>query len=258
MPEAASISLGRDFARALDPVILARDCGINPDPVQARVLASSSNRLLLCCSRQWGKSTTAALIALHVALYDAPAMIILISPSQPQSTELFKKIHGFWSKLDGAPKVEQETLTKMQLANGSRIVPLPGSERTTRGYSAAKIVVMDEAARVPDDLLAVVRPMLATTKGKFVAMTTPAGKWGWFYEAWERGEGWERVQVKAADCPRISPEFLREEMSALGPMQYSQEYECSFIDNETSVFNSGLIEAALTDDFEPFLMGAAA
>ena len=32
MPEAAAISLGRDFARALDPVILARDCGINPDP----------------------------------------------------------------------------------------------------------------------------------------------------------------------------------------------------------------------------------
>jgi hypothetical protein len=33
MPEAGAISLGRDFVRALDPVILARDCGINPDPV---------------------------------------------------------------------------------------------------------------------------------------------------------------------------------------------------------------------------------
>jgi hypothetical protein len=46
-------------------------------------------------------------------------------------------------------------------------------------------------------------------------------------------------------------------MSALGPMQYSQEYECQFIDNETSVFNSELIEAALTDDFAPFLARAA-
>jgi hypothetical protein len=156
-------------------------------------------------------------------------MIVLISPSQPQSTELFKKIHGFWSKLAGVPKADQETLTKMQLANGSRIVSLPGSEKTTRGYSAARLVVMDEASRVPDELLAVVRPMLATTRGRFLAMSTPAGKRGWFYEAWERGEGWERVQVRAEDCPRISAEFLKEEMSALGPMQFSQEYECQFM-----------------------------
>jgi Terminase large subunit, T4likevirus-type, N-terminal len=252
-----AISLEKDFARALDPCILATDCGINPDPVQAKILMSNSSRLLLNCSRQWGKSTISALVALHTALYDAPAMIVLISPSQPQSTELFKKIHGFWSKLPGAPKADQETLTRMQLANGSRIVSLPGSEKTTRGYSAAKLVVMDEAARVPDELLAVVRPMLATTRGSFIALSTPAGRRGWFFEAWERGDGWERVQVKAEDCPRISKEFLKEEMSELGPMQYSQEYECQFIENETSVFTSGLIEAALVDDFQPFMMRAA-
>jgi hypothetical protein len=140
MPEPASISLGKDFARALDPVILARDCRINPDAVQAKILTSNSSRLLLNCSRQWGKSTTAALIALHVALYDAPAMIVLISPSQPQSTELFKKIHGFWAKLAGAPKAEQETLTKMQLANGSRIVSLPGSEKQRAGIVPQRLL----------------------------------------------------------------------------------------------------------------------
>jgi hypothetical protein len=93
---------------------------------------------------------------------------------------LFKKIHGFWAKLSGAPKADQETLTRMQLANGSRIVSLPGSEKTTRGYSAAKIVIMDEASRVPDELLTAVRPMLATTRGRFMTMSTPAGKRGGF------------------------------------------------------------------------------
>jgi hypothetical protein len=92
MHESGNISLGRDFMRALDPVVFARDCGIDPDPVQAAVLSSSSQRQLLNCSRQWGKSTVTALKALHTALYDAPAMIVAISPSQPQSTELFKKI----------------------------------------------------------------------------------------------------------------------------------------------------------------------
>ena len=75
-----SVSLGRDFARALDPVTLAADCGIVPDEVQAKLLTTDAKRVLLCCPRQWGKSTTTALIALHAALYQAPSTIILISP----------------------------------------------------------------------------------------------------------------------------------------------------------------------------------
>jgi hypothetical protein len=247
-----TISISRDFARALDPIELARDCGMDPDPVQARVLSSTSNRMLLNCTRQWGKSSCAALMALHTALYDAPSMVILISPSQPQSTEVFKKVQGNLALLDGAPKCSQETLTRLQLSNGSRIVSLPGSEKTTRGYSAAKLVVMDEASRVPDELLAVVRPMLATTRGRFIALSTPSGKRGWFYDAWTRGEGWERIEVKGRDCPRIAKEFLDEEMTLIGPMQFAQEYGCEFIDSETSAFNTDLIEAALVDNFEPF------
>ena len=250
--DAEGVSLGRDFARALDPVLLSRDCGIEPDPIQATLLTTTSRKTLVNCCRQWGKSTTTALIGLHEALYAAPAMIILISPSQPQSTELFKKIHGFWERLPGAPEANQESLTRMELGNGSRIISLPGSERTTRGYSAATLIVMDEASRVPDELLASVRPMLATTNGRFIGLSTPAGKRGWFYESWAHGEGWERTSVKGADCPRITKEFLEEERQALGPMRFSQEYECEFIDSETSVFNSDLIAQALTNDFSQF------
>jgi hypothetical protein len=95
--------------------------------------------------------------------------------------------------------------------------------------------------------------MLATTAGRFFALSTPAGKRGWFYESWVGGEGWERVQVKATECPRISPAFLEEERQALGPMRFAQEYECEFIDSDTSVFNTDLIQEALTNDFDPFI-----
>jgi len=246
------VSLGRDFARALDPCILARDCGIETDAIQAQLLTTTSRKMLVNCCRQFGKSTIAALGACWEALYAAPAMVVVISPSQPQSTELFKKIHGFWQMLPGAPAAEQESLTRMQLANGSRIISLPGSEKTVRGYSAATLVIMDEAARVPDELLAAVRPMLAVKEGRFIALTTPAGRRGWFYEAWEHGDGWERISVKGVDCPRISKEFLAEEMQALGPMRFSEQYECAFIDQNTSVFSTALIEQALRDDFAAF------
>jgi hypothetical protein len=257
-PTAPPITLGRDFARALDPVLFAQDCGIDPDPWQADLLHGASSRVLMLCARQAGKSTTTALIAAHAAIYSAPQMIVLVSPSLNQSRELFTKVHGFWEKLPGAPEANQETLTRMSLANGSRIVSLPGSERTTRGYSGATLIIMDEAARVDDALLPAIRPMLATTSGTFIALSTPAGKRGWFYEQWTRGEGWHRVKITAEQCPRIRPEFLAEERAALGTLMYEQEYECIFHDAETSAFSSELIEAALTADFEPFFARAAA
>lgn len=247
-----SLTLGRDFARAVDPCVLARDCGIVPDPIQSELLTTTARKTLVCCCRQWGKSTTTAIVALHEALYAAPAMVVVISPSQPQSTELFKKIHGFWQQLPGAPAAEQESLTRMELANGSRIISLPGSEKTVRGYSAATLIIMDEAARIPDELLASVTPMLATTDGRLIALSTPAGKRGWFYEIWHNGDNsWHRIKVAATDCARISPEFLAAELKLLGPQRYSEEYCLQFVDNAEAVFLTSIIQAAFTSEVTP-------
>jgi hypothetical protein len=62
-------SIGRDFAFALDPVLMAKAVGIAPDEKQAEFLRSTAPRALLCCTRQWGKSTFAGLAALHTAVY---------------------------------------------------------------------------------------------------------------------------------------------------------------------------------------------
>ena len=247
------ITLSRDLARALDPVLLARDCGIEPDAKQAQLLRSPSRKIMNNSSRQTGKSTTTGIKALGTALYSAPALVVVVSPSQQQSTELFKKIHGFWQMLEGAPDAVQENLTRMELANGSRIISLPGSEKTTRGYSAADLVIVDEAARVDDALLAAVRPMLAVKNGQFIALSTPKGKRGWFYEAWKSDDdSWERISVKAEDCPRITKEFLEDELRELGPLLFAQEYCCEFVDDNTAAFSSTLIEMALTDAFAKF------
>ena len=93
--------------------------------------------------------------------------------------------------------------------------------------------------------------MLATTNGRFVALSTPYGKRGWFYEAYEHGEGWHRTKVTAHDCPRIDPEWLAEERRLQGDWQFRQEYECEFVDTDEQFFSSDLIEAALTHEVAP-------
>jgi hypothetical protein len=256
MPRGAQqISLQRDLARACDPVLLAQDCGLTPDDVQARLLTSQSRRVLVNCCRQWGKSSITALVALWESLYAAPARVVLVSPSQQQSTELFKKVHGFWAKLPGAPDApRQESITRLELSNGSRIISLPGSGRTIRGYSAT-LVVIDEAARCSDELVGACRPMLAASEnGRLICLSTPAGRRGFFHDMWTNGgEDWHRIQVRASECPRIAPAFLESERAALGELVYEQEYGCMFHDSDSSVFSSALLEAALTDEFEPFI-----
>ena len=252
------INICDDVAMALDPVLFARAVGIEPDEKQAELLRSTSRRVLLNCCRQWGKTTITGALAAHEAIYSPGAMIVLVSPSQQQSGELFKKVAEFWKQLPGAPEATQESLTRLQLANGSRIVSLPGSERTTRGFSGATLVIMDEAARCDDELLAAVMPMLATTQGRFIALSTPKGRRGWFYKTWtEGGDAWQRVSVPATACPRISAEFLEEQQRILGTTVFEQEYCCVFHDDGDSAFNSALIEAALTLEFEPFFLGVS-
>jgi phage FluMu gp28-like protein len=141
---------------------------------------------------------------------------------------------------------------KAELANGSRILALPGTEATIRGYAAADLVVIDEAARCEDALIQAVRPMLATSNGKLIALTTPAGKRGWFFEAWTGGsDDWHRVRVTADQCPRISKEFLDEELRELGAQRFSEEYGLQFLESDGAVFPTAIIDAAFTPEVEP-------
>jgi hypothetical protein len=89
--------------------------------------------------------------------------------------------------------------------------------------------VIDEAARVPDDVYRTVRPMLAVSGGRLICLSTPYGKRGFFYEAWAKGgEDWARIKIQAQGVPRIQQVFLDQERRALGESWYRQEYECSF------------------------------
>jgi hypothetical protein len=145
----------------------------------------------------------------------------------------------------------RESALSMEMSNGSRIVSLPGDEETVRGYSGVAVLIVDEAARVPDALYCAVRPMLAVSGGRLVCLSTPFGKRGFFFEEWHGPGAWERVRITAHECPRISREFLAEEERALGPRWYRQEYLCSFEDIIDAVFSWEDIQAAASDDVPP-------
>ncbi len=238
------------FAVESDPEVFARSIGFNPDPWQReRVLLGKGKRVLLNCCRQSGKSTVVAALALHRALIKAGSLILLVSPSLRQSSELFGKVTAFLNRLSQRPRLIEENRLSIRFLNGSRIVSLPGKEGTIRGFSGAELIIEDEASRVPDNLYRAIRPMLAVSGGSLMLLSTPFGKRGHFFDEWTNGgSGWERVMVKAEECPRISPEFLEEERKALGPWWFGQEYECEFSETEDSIFSYDLIQSAIDPD----------
>ena len=135
------------------------------------MLRSTDPRILLNCCRQSGKSTTSATKAVHVAVYEPGSLILLLSPvaaaERRAVQEGRRRSTGRWGGPFAPIASRAATLT---LENGSRIVSLPGSEATVRGYSGVRLLIVDEASRVDDELLASVRPMLAVSGGQFIAL----------------------------------------------------------------------------------------
>jgi hypothetical protein len=79
------VSLAEDLKLALDRVSFARTLGLEPDGWQEELLRSTSDRVLLNCCRQSGKSTISGVIALHRALYHPGSLVLCLAPALRQS-----------------------------------------------------------------------------------------------------------------------------------------------------------------------------
>jgi Terminase large subunit, T4likevirus-type, N-terminal len=228
------------------------DAGFTPDPWQREILRSTDPRILMLNARQTGKSTVTAALALHHAIFRASALVLLIARVLRQSQELFRKVTRLLARLPYQLPLQRETSLCLEFENGSRIICLPGSEETIRGFSEVTLLVIDEAARVEDDLYFSMRPMLAVSSGsRLVCLSTPFGKRGWFYEQWISEYPWTRINVTALECPRIEQTFLDEERRTSGPARYGQEYLCEFAQSSWQVFDRDQIDAAFNTNVKP-------
>ena len=150
------------------------------------------------------------------------------------------------------PRGDGDNEISLLFPNGSRLVGLPGTEATVLGFSAVSLMLIDEAARVSDEMYKAVRPMLAVGDGDLWLMSTPFGKRGFFWEEWANGGAqWERLAVPATECPRILGSFLEEERRSLGDRWFRQEYLCEFLESDDVLFRREMIERAITDEIKP-------
>jgi hypothetical protein len=235
------------IADASDPSGFASEqLQFDPDARQEDVLNCHARRVILNCSRQWGKSTVVAAKAVHVACTTPGALVVVASPTLRQSGEFLRKAKSFLSNLGINPKGDGTNRVSALLPNRSRIVGISDVHATNRGLSGASMLIFDEAAQVSDELYRAMRAILATSRGALWLLSTPYGKSGFFYDEWANGENWTRISVKASDCPRIPQEHLNQERRDLGPDYFQQEYMCHFFAPLDAVFDEATCRRAVT------------
>ncbi len=233
------------------PVEFAVSVGITPDPWQIEVLASDHPRKILCCGRQTGKSTVGAVLAIHKALTQPGSTVLVVAPGERQAKLLFQKAARLYEKAGYPLPAHSHRRTGLELSNGSIAEALPAVERTSRGYSV-DLLIVDEAAAVPDLDYHGILPALIATQGEQVLLSTPRGKRGFFWEIWQNesvtvtgSSNWQRVMVRSDEVACIQPEDLEVFRSTMPEQFFRQEFFCEWLETEGSLFSYDDIEAAL-------------
>ena len=212
--------------------------------------------MILLWSRQSGKSTAAALLGLHAALNRPGALVLVLSPGERQSGLLFRRIAGFYRALGSPVPADVDNRLSLELANGSQVHALPGKEATIRGFAGVDLLLVDEASRLSDETYQAARPMVVTSGGRIVLMSTPFGRRGFFHHEWaEGGPDWHRLKVTAPECPRIPADWLEAEKARIGSWWFEQEYLCAFKDAVDSYFRGEDIEAMASPEVRPLFGG---
>jgi hypothetical protein len=238
------------------PYFGQRRLGFRCDAQQRELFRRASGRTLLNSSRQTGKSTAAALKAFHTAYWRRNSTILVTAPTKQQTREFLRKVRTF-ALLAGGGTLKNRNKGgdryTVELANGSRIIGVAANEDTIRGFSAVTLIIIDEAARVSDEVYFAMLPMLAVSRGSIWILSTPKGKRGFFYEEWAspESEGWVKIKVTGSECPRISPAFLASQKKRMGERRYAQEFDCVFVDLDRAVFDPDLVRKAIRSDVKP-------
>jgi hypothetical protein len=235
-------------APALDAAAWAQDqFGISLEPAQVQVLGMGRKRGILNCARQWGKTTALALKVAHRVYFYPETEVLVLAPTERQSGQLVTRARSYLRQLGIRTKGDGLNKISAVLPNGSRIAALPNDEDTIRGFTAS-LILIDEAARVPDALYHAALPFLATSDGELWLASTPMGKRGFFYDEWVNGgaEEWLRVTARATECSRYSPQFLAAERRR-GESRFREEYLCEFVQQEGAMFDEADVRRCLDD-----------
>lgn len=122
-------------------------------PYQRRIFADQSRFIVVLASRQCGKSLSLAAKATYEAISNPDSLTCIVSVNERSACEFLRKILQ-WAEACRLYRPDLVSYTNnassVTFSNGSRIITLPSSPSSLRGFSGN--IIWDEAAVCENDM----------------------------------------------------------------------------------------------------------
>jgi uncharacterized protein YktA (UPF0223 family) len=230
---------------------------------------------ILCCGRQVGKTEICAEdCGEYVQKPDNPYPVLMTAPTERQAYLLFTKTLDYL--MANCPRLikmgkHRPTKTKITLNNGILIYCLPvgATGLGIRGITVGRSYE-DENARVPDEVEEAIAPMLLTTGGARIKLSTPYGATGEFYNTWiNKDDAYnsytrfsvttETVILEREICYTWTEKqkegalrLIEQAKARMSKRQYAQEFLGEFVTDLFRYFPDDLIKACCTQKRQTF------
>lgn len=207
--------------------------------------------MLMCASRQCGKTSVATVIVLHTALFNKNKKIGLLANKAPTAREILKRIQRAYEYLPDFLKggVKEWNKSSVEFENGSIIMADATDGDSIRGHSLFMLYI-DEMAFVEnwDDFAASVLPTLSSgEETKIVLTSTPKGLnhfYEYYKQAKEKKTEYQLIEVPWWEVPGRDEEWRVKALAALNndEQKFAQEYALEFMGSSGTLINGATLK----------------
>jgi hypothetical protein len=211
----------------------------SPYPYQRGLLDDRSLRRVVLKARQTGMSNVIAIEALHLAITRPDSTILFVSRNQQAARVLITYAQHTLSGLRQIPELTNETQSELAFPNGSRIISLPATASTGRGFAATRVYLDEFAFCAYDGLIYESIVGTVSTGGDLTVLSTANGRNNVFFRLWSGVEGgdWTRHRIHWSDCPRYDDAWAERTRAGMTRQAFAQEYDLDFLTSGDAVFD---------------------
>lgn len=203
--------------------------------------------LVLCWSRQCGKSVFAEIMLLEYMLTRPGTFSAYVSPTFSLGKKVFSEMLKLLNQTGMIRRSNAGDLTIETINDSTLKFFSIESAQSIRGHTVSGILIIDEAAYLPDALpngeepwANVLYPLTKARNPKVLVISTPAGRRGFFWDFWNRAEKGEKglacLKRTIMDDDLATPEQVEDLRSSMPEAAFRQEFMVEFMDDSVSYF----------------------
>ena len=209
-----------------------------PHPGQEEALGQRARFKVMACGRRWGKSELGKIAILRAA-HLKNQRCWWLAPTYQMASQVWRDLKAAVRDIRGIRISEAER--RIDFPKGGMIAVRSSHRPDNLRGEGLDLAVLDEAAfmeaRVWQEI---VRPMLATTRGQALFLSTPFGR-NWFWDLFRLGldneePDWKSFHFTSGSNKLIAPEELESIRRQTSEHVWRSEYLAEFDDNQGQVF----------------------